>query len=307
MSQIDQNKFIEKIKHLLSQVNIQTYLYAILAIGAIILIVSNARLGNKSYLVNKNSDTECRDPHGKIIKIDGSKGEGCVDIFGAAKDYGVDLSYIDNSNPNSNTNNTDNNMTLDMSKDLILTNIYLDQNGVTDPTVKGKILANVISGYSNQIAGKVYTKADLNLSREENKAAYVSYYNDIVNAIIKYNSDIKNYNISHTATNLSGASDSALLDQVKTNMNDLIKINNDFINTLISIPATNSGSQYQLKLINVISNENVYLESLGNISSDPMKYLALGGDSYLTKFQTDFKNSVSGFDKYFIGLNIIKK
>lgn len=305
MSQNNDNLFIEKVKHLLSQVSIQTYLYALLAIGAIILIVSNARLGNKSYLVNKNSDTECRDPHGKIIKIDPSKGEGCVDIFGAAKDYGINLdNTISSSN---NYTDSSNNLTFDMSKDLILTNIYLNQNGITDPAVKGQILANVVNGYSSQLVGKIYTKPDLNLSREENKTAYVSYYNDIANAVIKYNTNIKNYNITHTATNLSSASDSALLDQVKTNMNDLIKINNDFINTLISISATNSGSLYQLNLINLISNENVYLQSLGNISGDPMKYLALGGDGYLTKFQTHFKNSINAFDKYFISLGIIKK
>lgn len=306
MSQNDQNNFIEKVKHLLSQVNIQTYLYALLAIGAIILLVNNVKLGNKSYLVNKNSDSECRDPHGKIIKIDPSKGEGCVDIFGAAKDYGIDLGYIDTNN-NTGTTNSDNNITLDMSKDLILTNIYLNQNGVTDPTTRGKILAGVLDNYSTQITGKVYTKADLNLNREETKASYILYYNDIANSIIKYNSDIKNYNSTHKTTSGSGVSDEALLDQVKTNMNDLIKINDDFINTLISISATNSGSEYQLKLINTISKENVYLQSLGNISNDPMKYIALGGDTYLTKFQNDFKDSVNQFNKYFISLKVVNK
>lgn len=306
MSQNDGSNFIEKLKHLISQVSIQTYLYALLAIGAIILIVGNTKLGNKDYIVNKNSDTECRDARGKIVKIDLSKGEGCIDIFGAAKDYGIDLGYIDNTNPAVNTN-SDSNMTYDMSKDLILTNIYLEQNGITDPTTKGKILANVVSGYSNQISEKVYTKADLNLSREENKSSYISYYNDIANEIIKYNSDIQNYNITHTADNISGLSDSALLDKVKTNMNELIKINNDFINALISIPATNSGSVHQLKIINLISNQNVYLGSLGDIASDPMKYLALGGDNYLKQFNTDFKNSVTEFIKYFTNLGITKK
>jgi sugar-specific transcriptional regulator TrmB len=51
----------------------------------------------------------------------------------------------------------------------------------------------------------------------------------------------------------------------------------------------------------------VYLESLGNISGDPMKYLAVGGDSYLTKFQTDFKNSITDFGKYFTNLGVFKK
>ena len=305
MSQNEENQFLEKVKHLLSQISIQTYLYALLAIGAIILIVNNARLGNKDYLVNKNSETMCRDPLGKTIKIDPSKGEGCIDIFGAAKDYGIDLSYIDNTKPNANTGN-DNNITYDMSKDLILTNIYLDQNGITDSTTKGKILANVVSSYSSQISGKIYTKSDLNLSREENKNSYISYYNDIANAIIKYNSDITDYNTIHTADNISSLSDNALLDRVKTNMNELIKINNDFINTLISIPATNSGSVYQLKIINLLSNQNVYLESLGDIFGDPMKYLVLGGDAYLKKVNSDFENTMNDFINYFKSLGIIK-
>ena len=307
MSKNEENVFMEKVKHLLSQISIQTYLYGLLAIGAIVLIVSNARLGNKGYLVSKNSDTECRYPRGTIVKIDPSKGEGCIDIYGAAKDYGIDLSYIDSNSPTANTG-SDNNLTLDMSKDLILTNIYLDQNGITDPTQKGKILAGVVSGYSSQISGKVYTKGDLNLSREENKNAYAAYYNDIANAIIKYNSDIKNYNTTHNSnSNLSTSNDNALLDQIKTNMSDLIKINNDFSRTLLSIPATNSGSQYQLKLINLISDENTYLESLGNVSGDPMKYLTLGGDTYLKSFYTDFQNYTNDFIKYFKGLGIIKK
>lgn len=306
MSQNEENQFLDKVKHLLSQISIQTYLYALLAIGAIVLIVSNARLGNKGYLVNKNSDKECRDPHGTIVKIDPSKGEGCIDIYGAAKDYGIDLSYIDSNTPAINTSND--NLTLDMSKDLILTNIYLDQNGITDPTQKGKILAGVVSGYSSQISRKDYTKGDLNLSRGENKDAYAAYYNDIANAIIKYNNDIKNYNATHNNTNnISTSNDNALLDQIKTNMNDLIKINNDFNMSLLSIPATNSGSIYQLKLINLISKENTYLESLGDISSDPMKYLALGGDTYLKTFYTSFQNYTNDFIKYFKGLGIIKK
>ena len=85
-----------------------------------------------------------------------------------------------------------------------------------------------------------------------------------------------------------------------------IKINNDFINTLISIPATNSGSVYQLKIINLLSNQNVYLESLGDIFGDPMKYLVLGGDAYLKKVNSDFENTMNDFINYFKSLGIIK-
>ncbi len=284
MSQDRVNNLIEKIKHLLSQMSIQTYLYALLAIGAIILIVSNARLGNKDYLVTKNKSDECRDPRGKTIKIDPSKGEGCVDIFGAAKDYGIDLSYVDTNNPSVN-GSSEGNVTINMSQDLALTNIYLDQNGITDPTEKGRFLTNVILSYKNNIQSDSYTVSNLDLSRNENSASYKEYYNDLTNAFNDYNSKMKNFGKSDTAK-------------------DLIAINKSFIDALLKISATRSGAVYQIEILNLIEKQNTYLSSLTTIDSDPFKFLALGGEDYMASFNKEMSRVSSDFKKYFSNLGI---
>lgn len=279
-----ENKLIEKIKHLLSQVSIHTYLYALLVIGAIVLIVSNTKLGNKDYLINKNSDQVCRDPHGKVIKIDPNKGEGCVDIFGAAKDYGIDLSSVDTNNPGVNEN-SEGNLTVDMSQDLALTNIYLDQNGITDPTEKGRFLTNVILSYKNNIQSDSYTVSNLDLSRGEDTASYKEYYNDLTKAFNDYNSKMKNFGKSDT-------------------VKDLITINKSFIDALLKISATRSGAIYQVEILNLIEKQNTYLSSLTTIDSDPFKFLALGGEDYMTYFNKDMNKVGSDFKKYFNNLGI---
>lgn len=284
MPENSNNIYIEKIKHLLSQVSIQTYLYALLAIGAIVLIVSNTRLGNKDYLVNKNSSEECRDPRGQTIKIDPSKGEGCIDIFGAARDYGIDLSYMDTNNPSANANN-DGNMTVNMSQDLALTNIYLEQNGITNPEEKGYFLSNVILGYKNNIQTDFYTISNLDISRNEDSASYNEYYNDLTKAFNDYNSKMKNFGKN-------------------SNVNDLIGINKSFIDTLLKISAPRSGAIYQIELLNLIEKQNTYLNSLTTIDSDPFKFLVLGGEDYMISFKKDLSKVDSDFKKYFNNLGI---
>lgn len=280
-----ENNFIEKIKHLLSQVSIQTYLYALLAIGAIILIVSNARLGNKNYIVNKNSDTECRDPHGKVVKIDPSKGEGCVDIFGAAQDYGIDLGYIDNTNISNTDTKKDENLTVSMSQDLALTNVYLEQNGITNPEEKGRFLSDIILNYKNDAMANVYTISNLNTSRNEDSSSYNEYYNDLTAAFTDYNTKIKNFGKNST-------------------VNDLIGINKSFIDDLLKISTTKSGAKYQVELLNLLENQNTYLKSLTTIDSDPIRFLVLGGEEYMTSFNKEMNKINSDFKKYFNNLGI---
>ena len=285
MSQNNEESFIEKVKHLMSQVSIKTYLYALLVIGAIILIISNVKLGNKDYIVKKNSDKECRDPYGKIIKIDPQKGEGCVDIFGAAKDYGIDLGYIDTTT-NTNTDNIKNeNLTVNMSQDLALTNVYLEQNNITDPEEKGKFLANVILDYKNNTQTDTYTISNIDTSRTENKTSYTEYYNELTNTFNDYNTKIKNFSKSGTAK-------------------DLIGINKSFIDDLLKISATKSGAIYQVRLLNLIDKQNTYLNSLITIDTDPFKFLVLGGEDYTNSFSKEMSNINIDFKNYFNNLGI---
>jgi len=281
MSQNNDNSFIEKIRHLLSEVNIQTYLYALLAIGAIVLIVSNAKLGNKNYLVNKNSDTECRDVHGKIIKIDPSKGEGCVDIFGAAKDYGINIDNTVNSN-NNYTNNSSN-LTFDMSKDLVFTNIYLEQNGVTDPEEKGKILNNIVQNYKDNYTKDQYTINDLTVTTMNDKNSIDLYRKNIYLIIVYYLTQSKNIK--------------------EDDFDTRITFNNDIINNLLKIEATDEGANYQLKLINLLAEQNSYFDSINKIGIDPMKYLTLDGNNYMSDFKTKLGSIIDDFDNYFTNIN----
>ncbi|MBP9765700.1 MAG: hypothetical protein KBD12_00505 [Candidatus Pacebacteria bacterium] len=280
----ENNSFKDKIRHLLEQVSLQTYFYAILAIGAIILIVSNARLTNKTYVVNKNSSTECKDPHGRIIEIDPSNGEACVNIFGAAKDYGIDLSYINQDNSITENANSINTNTFDLSKDIVLTNLYLEQNNVTDPVEKGKVFAKIITDYKNQITSDTYTLDNLNTKRPENAKSYKEYYDAFTKVCDDYNNKIKS--------------------SENNNLEELTKINDSFIQDLLAVQATSVGGKYQIELINLIANQNKYLSSLKNIDTDPNKFLVLGGEGYTDTFSKKIEAVNSNIKKYFSSVGI---
>lgn len=275
------NLYIEKIKHLLSQISIQTYLYALLVIGAIVLIISNTNLGKRDYLVNKNSSQECRDVRGQTIKIDPSKGEGCIDIFGAARDYGIDLSYTDTNNSNNDYANDSSNLTFDMSKDLILTNIYLEQNGVTGSTEKGKIFNNIIQDYKNSYIKDKYSISDLQLTRNKDKDSISAYRQEIYIIILSYLSQTKQINPN------------------EINLDSTISFNTKIIDTLLTTSATDEGAIYQLKFINLLNSANVYFNSINKIAVDPVKYLASGGDTYMYNFKTQLESIINDFDNYF--------
>lgn len=279
MSQNNEESFIEKVKHLMSQVSIKTYLYALLVIGAIILIINNVKLGNKDYIVKKNSDTECRDPYGKIIKIDPQKGEGCVDIFGAAKDYGIDLGYIDTTT-NTNTDNIKNeNLTVNMSQDLALTNVYLEQNGIIDDTKKGELFYKIIENYKNNSNENRYTINDLKIIDNTNKEDIILYRKNIYLVILYYLTETKNIS--------------------DFDMKKKISFNKGIINNLIKIPAIEEGSVYQLKLINLLAEQNSYFDATNKINTDPIRYLTIGGDNYINDFKTELESIIDGFDTIF--------
>lgn len=275
---MEENKYIQKIRNFLQSINIKTFIYAILAIAVMIIAVMNVKLGNKNYLTNKNSNTQCRDVHGNIITIDPNKGEGCVDIFGAAKDYGINLDNI-SGETNSNTyQSANNNLTYDMSKDLILTNIYLEQNGVTDDTEKGKILSNIIKDYKNDYTKDQYFLYDLKINKNYTQDFLNSYRKSIYLLIIYYLNESKLYS---------------------QNTDILITLNENTIKNLLNTESPYETAEYQLRLINLLNNENIFLKSIKNTNSDPVKYLALGGNTYIENFKTSLSAVIDDFDTYF--------
>ncbi len=277
------NEILERFRELLSNVSIKTYLYGIGAVAMIILIIWNAHQ-NKSYIVNR--------PDGKID----------LQIDKVAKDYGLDISS-DNSDNANNTDyvNSDSNLTNDLSQSLFLTAMYLDQNGVTDPTAKGQILANIIYDYQKQAQAKVYTNTDLNIIRGTDSNSIQDYYKSISQAISSYQSSLNEVTISDdsntkdlTEQNLINFKGSITADILK-----IIDIDNNFINNLLSIPATSDGSVYQLQLINLISEQNVFLKSLAYIDTDPMKYILNNGGDFQQKFTSDMTSILNAFNDYF--------
>jgi len=275
---METEKIGEKIRKLLSETSLKTFLYGILIVGILIAVLFLSKENNKyGYTMTNSKDQTCYDADGNQIS---APGKYCLDIAGAAKDYGLNLNDSSNTNTAIDyTNDPNNNLTLDMSQDLILTNLYLKQNGVTDPTDRGKILAKIITNYQDSAQGKVYTVKDLNLNRGEDINSIKSYKQDLYNAFSKYNTDLKNNKSTDVSTYLS--------------------INNNFINSLISIPATKSGSEYQLRTLNLISNLNAYISSIPDVYSDPVKYLALGGDNYLDTFNKTILKINSDMEIYF--------
>lgn len=303
--------FLDKIKEILGHVSIKTYLYAILTTVVLIFIVIQTKSNDKNYLINTNNDnTPCRDIYGNTVKINDKNNEGCIDIYGAAKDFGIDLTGSKNGNTGNQidyVNNPNNNFTYDLSQDLVLTSLYLQQNGVTDDATRGKVLADVLSTYKNQVVGNLQTVNSLNITRAENYDSYQSYFSDIVKAFDKYNTDSKNHDNKYKnfdATKLTVNSDGTLPADILNQLNGIINTNTNFINSLISIPATTIGASYQLEIINLLENQNAYIKSIIYLQTDPMKYLVLGGDDYLSNFQKEYTKNIDNFINYFSNLGI---
>ncbi|MEI6352989.1 MAG: hypothetical protein WCO35_03605 [Candidatus Nomurabacteria bacterium] len=303
------DSFIDKIRYILANVSIKTYIYGIATIGVIIFIVLQTKNNTNTYLIkNSSGTTQCRDMYGNVITLDPSDStQGCVDIFAAAKDFGINLS---NSSDNSTSqtdyvNNTDNNLTNDISVDLIMTNLYLKQNGITDNVTRGKVLANITTRYINQVSKDKYILNDLNITRGEDADSYQKYYNDISNTLLKYRKDTKSnsgsINITKSKLNPDGSLPTAVVNQI----NQLKDTNSGVINSLISIPATQKGSEAQLNLINLFNKQNTYLDSLITWQKDPAKYLILNNNNdYFNKFNTDFNSNIDDLINYFKSLNI---
>jgi hypothetical protein len=304
-----ENSFLNKTKHLLQQVSIKTYLYGILVMVVLIFILTQTKSNNKNYLSDNKNNT-CRDIYGNMVTIDPKNGESCIMIDQIAKDYGIDLSGTKYDTNSDYVNNPNNNLTYDLSQDLIMTNLYLQQNGVTDEVTRGKVLADVLLKYKAQAEGNIQTLSALNVTREENFNSYQEYYNQVSSAFQKYGEKIsesinkyKSIDNSKLVLNSDGTMPNVVSDQI----NKKINANLELINSLISIPATVGGASYQLEIINLLEEQNAYMQSLIKIQTDPMKFLALGGDNYLNNFETSFTKAINDFLNYFKSLGVDAK
>ena len=303
----DKESFLDKARYLLQQVSIKTYLYGILVVIVLVFILIQTKSNDKNYLTTDNKISTCRDIYGNVVTINPENGETCIMIDQIAKDYGIDLSGTKYDTNTDYVNNSNNNLTYDLSQDLIMTNLYLQQNGVNDNVTRGKVLAEILTKYKDEASGNLQTISALNVTRGEDSTSYQNYYNEIYTAFQKYNKEVvdsankyKNLNNSKLTINSDGTFPSAVTE----NINNIININSELINSLISIPTTVAAANYQLEIINLLENQNAYMKSLLNIQTDPMKFLALGGENYLTNFSKSYSDAVNNFMGYFKNLGI---
>lgn len=273
----------DKLKEVLSNVSLKTYLYAIGAVAVIIAILLNVTGTGKYGKINKEGKFE-------------------LNLNQIARDYNLELEQTPDEAAVEYVENSDKNLTSDLSQSLLLTNMYLDQNGITDSTARGKILANIVLDYQKRASGKIYTEKDLNIIRSEDKDSLQDYYNAIKKAAQDYASGIESIkSISINDSNSPTEEDIvAAKGSISAYILNILEINNSFINSLTSIPATEAGAVYQLQLINLISKESAYMKALAQIDNDPMKYLMLNGDSYATEFETNLKSINDSFNNYFV-------
>lgn len=178
----------------------------------------------------------------------------------------------------------DANLTFDLSQDLVLTNIVLQQSGVSDTVTRGKILTDIIEKYKTQFLSDTYNESDISLTRNEDRESLLSYYEEIAGILANY------------TEKLNAVSNG--------NIEQVYSLNDNIIKTLIATPATKVGAQYQLKLINIFARQNAFITSAGELNTDPVKYLALGGDSYKETYKKEIVEAIDDFISYFKSLNI---
>ncbi len=277
----------DKLREVLSHVNIKTYIYGILVLGVLIMILINVKDANKYGHLNKN---------GKFV----------LDIENVARDYGLDIENKENKTNIDYVNNNENNFTEDLSRSLFLTNLYLEQNGMTDPNARGQVLAGIISNYKEQIRGQIYTDKDIKIALEDTKENVSKYYYNIKTVLTEYSIKVKESekirNELENTANIESVNNLKLL--LERYINNTINSNEVLINDLLKIEATKSGATYQLQLINLFAKENIFLKSLIQIETDPAKYLILGGESYTTTFENDFLSIDGAFSRYFKSFGI---
>lgn len=281
--------FWNNLREKLSKVDVKMYLYALGVIAAIVMIIITSNTYSKYGAVQRD-------------------GKYYLDLQKIASDYGINLNPVVEEAADYSTNE-DANLTEDLSRSLYLTNLYLEQNGLTDPTARGKILADIIFNYQEQLTGKKYTLDNLNIIREENKESLQEYYEDIYNTFGNYGKELDKIpeNLMTKYQNTDALDENNFDTAWKEMMEGLqkhINASNNLINNLISIPTTEKASSYHLDLINILSKQLAYYKSLQQINTDPAKYILLNGETFTEDFQDKLTSIANSLYIYFLSFGV---
>ncbi len=289
MKKINFDVFLSKARNLLLKIDLKIFLSALAVLVVIVFLIITTQNYSRYGTVKKD-------------------GLYYIDIESIARDYGIDLSETDIDFYDYYTENGDNNFSYDLSKSLYLTNLYLEENGVTDSELRGKILANIVLAFQEQVSGKKYSLENLNIIRSEDINNITDYYLEINQALETYLEESAKENIDILGkypdeTPVDNVFLSKIETETKSSIQKNIYITKNFIEKLISIPATEKGAEYQLKLINLFSKQEAFFQALHDIDTDPAKYVLLEED-FIENFQTELVSHLEDFYYYFNSFNI---
>lgn len=289
MKKINFDVFLSKARNLLLKIDLKIFLSALAVLVVIVFLIITTQNYSRYGTVKKD-------------------GLYYIDIESIARDYGIDLSETDIDFYDYYTENGDNNFSYDLSKSLYLTNLYLEENGVTDSELRGKILANIVLAFQEQVSGKKYSLENLNIIRSEDINNITDYYLEINQALETYLEESAKENIDILGkypdeTPVDNVFLSKIETETKSSIQKNIYITKNFIEKLISIPATEKGAEYQLKLINLFSKQEAFFQALHDIDTDPAKYVLLE-ENFIENFQTELVSHLEDFYYYFNSFNI---
>lgn len=275
---------ISKIREKLAKVDLKSYLYVLGIIAVIVVVVSMTN--NEPKYGKKDKDGVYQLDLKKIAEMYN------LDI----DDY--DVAKIEEPYTNDYVYDYDKNTTKDLTTSLYATSLFMDQNGLTDPTLRGKILADIILEYKRKIDGKIYEERDLSVIRNDDKNSISEYQNEIKEAIDEYDKSFKDITFKDIDSykEMTDSNVASIKGDIVSNTMSIIDANDFLINKLLSIVATKDGAYYQIALINSLSKLNSFLITTAYLESDPMKFLLLDSNVDTSQLKENEDESKKYFD-----------
>ncbi len=275
---------ISKIREKLAKVDLKSYLYVLGIIAVIVVVVSMTN--NEPKYGKKDKDGVYQLDLKKIAEMYN------LDI----DDY--DVAKIEEPYTNDYVYDYDKNTTKDLTTSLYATTLFMDQNGLTDATLRGKILADIILEYKRKIDGKIYEERDLSVIRNDDKNSISEYQNEIGEAIDEYYKTFKDiaFKDVNSYKEMTDSNVASIKGDIVSNTMSIIDANDFLINKLLSIVATKDGAYYQIALINSLSKLNSFLITTVYLESDPMKFLLLDSNVDTSQLKENEDESKKYFD-----------
>lgn len=203
----------------------------------------------------------------------------------AQDEYG--LSSSDNTSTNNKSkdyfNNDNNNLTNDLTYSVVMTNLYLDKANLSSTTTKNEAINEIYSNYKQLAKGKKYSESDLKIIKQESQEDIKSYTKNTQDEIILMQKSLSN---------------------TKKTVQNTINIYQKTLDDLLAMNVPSSATQLHLRLINLLSMDVSYLNSLTKLDSDPMIYLLIGGGDYNKYSTSEFVSILKSFREYFISKGI---